>query len=314
MRAAGASPMQWSRATTVLTPKPKGGCRPLTLGRAGAKVLQPWISQWQSGLDAGGLPGTSVEAALAQVQAAFRNKSEGLGDRLLFLRARAPVQALDAVLCHAGLQSSMGLSTSRLRLRSAWSAHAMRLRSGLLLLTSTPSASVIILRFWVFLTPSEELGLCSSLCFAVRCSVGALVLSSVRDHKHIVQSLVVLRPRPMLHRLMMQTELLRLFDDRFGIDRVQVLVWEQLGWKLQPQMPMCRGAFRTLARLFVRASQLVGDSSSDGMSSCPEIPRWLQTLKWTYGLRLALWCGATAPGDVVASGSCMTVFARLIVG
>ena len=87
MRAAGASPMQWSRATTVLTPKPKGGCRPLTLGRAGAKVLQPWISQWQSGLDAGGLPGTSVEAALAQVQAAFRNKSEGLGDRLLFLRA-----------------------------------------------------------------------------------------------------------------------------------------------------------------------------------------------------------------------------------
>ena len=41
------------------------------------KRLRPWIASWQNAADAGGLPGASVEAALVQVQAAFRAKTEG---------------------------------------------------------------------------------------------------------------------------------------------------------------------------------------------------------------------------------------------
>ena len=117
---------------------------------------------------------------------------------------------------------------------------------------------------------------------------------SVRDRRHIVQSWVVpmaswasAYAAPSKDELdALQAELLHLFDDRFGVDRAQVLVWEQLGWKFYPQMMLCRGAFRTLARLLSAPPNWVEtvpltEAFPLWNELLPEIPRWLQALKWT---------------------------------
>lgn len=71
----GDVPSMWAQARVVLLPKSKGGFRPLTIAqvmwRAGARAinqqLASWVSSWSSPADAGGLPGTSVQGALLQL-------------------------------------------------------------------------------------------------------------------------------------------------------------------------------------------------------------------------------------------------------
>ena len=77
----GDIPAVWAQARIVMIKKTKGGFRPLTVSqaiwRAGARVvnanLATWIASWISPSDAGGVPGTSVQGALLQLNAAMRD-------------------------------------------------------------------------------------------------------------------------------------------------------------------------------------------------------------------------------------------------
>ncbi|CAE7774466.1 unnamed protein product [Symbiodinium sp. CCMP2592] len=390
----GQVPTQWSCATTVLIPKPKGGSRPLTLcqvlWRAGASVLQrrlrPWISEWQSGHDAGGLPGASVEAALAQIQAAFRNKSKGfvqldvkaffdsiqwdslsavlqhlrfplellkllltfykqscrtfvcegaydgqrfvpsqgipqgcpfspclaaaiahvwckyvlhgahqhvsglnyMDDRLLFLRARAPVQALDAVLC-----------------RSAEFDECFNFKLSLEKCAVYPSEAT---EEWAALADKHSFSVSDHLeILGVSCTFGGawsllkFVLRravlrlrwlrwcsrSLRDRKHIVQSLVVPMVSWTSAYAAPSDDELNALETNSCTSSMIVSASIQLGWKLHPQMMLCRSAFRTLARFLAAPPNWVEtvpltEAFPPWNELLPEIPRWLQILKWTY--------------------------------
>ncbi|CAE7528081.1 pol [Symbiodinium sp. CCMP2592] len=77
--ATGKVPAQWRKARVALLWKKRRRTRPITLlcslWRAGARVIQtqlgPWVASWADHTAAGGLPGTSVQAALMQIRKAM---------------------------------------------------------------------------------------------------------------------------------------------------------------------------------------------------------------------------------------------------
>ncbi|CAE7488209.1 unnamed protein product [Symbiodinium sp. CCMP2592] len=77
--ATGKVPAQWRKARVTLLWKKRRRTRPITLlcslWRAGARVIQtqlgPWVASWADHTAAGGLPGTSVQAALMQIRKAM---------------------------------------------------------------------------------------------------------------------------------------------------------------------------------------------------------------------------------------------------
>ena len=102
-------PAVWAQARIVMIKKTKGGYRPLTVSqaiwRAGARVLNAnlagWIASWISPSDAGGVPGTSVQGALLQLNAAMRDGvSCAVQQDIAGFFDAIQLEAVEVLLCH----------------------------------------------------------------------------------------------------------------------------------------------------------------------------------------------------------------------